>query len=126
MAANTVTWNEVPRNVVDVSSQAYIDVSIAWALQKHSPYLELFNFYIGILRDGGTIDKLLKETHGHGQMSSSKSCTAANGISGQYEAIAMKNVIFAFAILASGLAVAPLFLYGEKFAKRLLMLQTRN
>ena len=123
--ANTVTWNEVPCDVVDVSSLAYIDVSIAWALQKHSPYLELLNFYINILRDGGTIDKILK-THGHGQMLNSKSCTTVNGISGQYGAIAMKNVIFAFAILASGLAVAPLFLYGEKFAKRLLMLQTRN
>ena len=59
------------------------------------------------------------KTHGHGQMSNSKSCTTVNGISGQYGAIAMKNVIFAFAILASGLAVAPIFLYGEKIAKRL-------
>ena len=120
--SNTITWNEVPCNVVDVSSLTYIDLrilksNIAWALQKHSPYLELFNYYINSLREGGTIDKLLKETHG--QMLKSKSCTAADRINGQYEAISMKNISFAFAILASGLAFAPLFLYGDKFAKRL-------
>ena len=29
----------------------------------------------------------------------------------------MRNIISAFAVLASGFVVAPLFLYGEKFAK---------
>ena len=112
---NYVTWNEVPCDVIDVSSIAYFKVSTAWALQKDSPYLELFNFYIAILRERGTVDRLWKETNG--KKFNSKSCNTENGISGQHEAISMKNIISAFAVLASGFVVAPLFLYGEKFAK---------
>jgi hypothetical protein len=83
-------------------------VSIAWAFQKDSPYIELFNFYIGIAIESGAIDKMLKEAQSIGMLNA-KSCDAAGSSGtdggGQYTKITFPNIFSAFVILIGGIGI---------------------
>ena len=98
-------------------------MSIAWAFQKNSPYLELFNFYIATLLESGTIDKLLKEAQSVGMLNS-KSCDGEAGSSGQYEPISMKNILSAFLILISGIGTIRFVYWNLEFEK--IDMKTKN
>ena len=50
-------FDSVPCNV-STESSAYFEASIAWALQKESPYKQLFNFYLTKLKENGELQKL--------------------------------------------------------------------
>ena len=135
----TISWPEVPCEIVDVASKPYfevcqfnliaisckwqknninrhteistyhfmkIQVSIAWAFEKHSPYMKLFDFNIGILLESGTVDKLRTEALSIGMLNS-KPCEGSSGSdgSGQFEKISLKNILSAFAILLSGIGM---------------------
>ena len=62
----------------------------------------MFNYHIGILRESGAIDKLLKDEYVR-SFRLKKSCVLEDGNSGQYVAISMKNVLSAYTILVIGL-----------------------
>ena len=81
-------------------------MSIAWAFQKDSPYIELFNFYIGIAVESGAVDKMLKEAKSKGRLKS-KTCelegASGNDGGGQYTRITLPNIFSAFVILLGGM-----------------------
>ena len=87
-------------------------VSIAWAFQKNSPYLHLFNYYIDTLLESGTIDKIMKEAVSIGTLAAI-SCEDDSGSdgTGQYSPISMKNILSAFVILLVGVGTLEMIYY---------------
>ena len=52
-----VNFNSVPCKV-STESNYYFEVSLGWALQKHSPYRSLFNFHLTKIKESGQMSRL--------------------------------------------------------------------
>ena len=52
-----INFDSVPCNV-STESSAYFEAQVAWALQKDSPYRQLFNYYLTKLKENGQLQKL--------------------------------------------------------------------
>ena len=84
----------------------FFQAGIAWAFQKNSPYLELFNFHIAAVRESGMVDRLTRETLSTVRLKA-KACEenadSTDDGGGQFEVIKLKNIMSAFAILFGGI-----------------------
>ena len=54
--AVTSLYSSVPCDI-KYTSPPYFDVSLAWALQKNSPFLGLFNDRLNLFRETGMVDR---------------------------------------------------------------------
>ena len=52
-----VNFNSVPCKV-STESNYYFEVSLGWALQKHSPYRSLINFHLTKIKESGQMSRL--------------------------------------------------------------------
>ena len=55
---SVVNMDAVPCNI-STESENYFEVSIAWALQKNSPYRLLLNYQLTKIKEGGQISRLM-------------------------------------------------------------------
>ena len=78
-------------------------VSIAWAFPQKSPYLQLFNYYIAILLQSGSVNKLQREALSLGMLTSKPCEDDGGGGSGSFTKINLNNIMSAFAILLAGI-----------------------
>jgi hypothetical protein len=101
-----VTLPSVPCNITSMSP-SYMKVSIAWAHQKGSPYVPLFNFHLTRIRETGQVIRTMTKYTGTG---AGGSCNVSN-----FKPIVIQNIFTAFLTLLVGVVVALILLGVEKF-----------
>jgi ABC-type amino acid transport substrate-binding protein len=52
-----INFDSVPCTI-STESSSYFDASIAWALQKNSPYKSLFNLFLTKIKENGQLQRL--------------------------------------------------------------------
>ena len=86
--------------------KAYDPKAFAYAFAKDSPYLPIFNYYLHLLRESGSIDQIMERYVSDEE----PACTESSG-----EALGFDNCFTAFILLLSGfVAAAVLFLVEWK------------
>ena len=104
-----VTFPSVPCNVTS-DSPDYFTVSIGWAFQKHSPFLQLFNYHLTKAKETGSVQRILNK---YISRIENVQCVTSN-----FKEITIENIFTAFLILAIGIVVAFFATIGERIYKK--------
>ena len=91
--------------IIDIP-KAYDPKAFAYAFAKDSPYLPIFNYYLHLLRESGSINQIMERY----VSDEAPACTESSG-----EALGFDNCFTAFILLLTGFIVAAvLFLIERK------------
>ena len=99
------TYEEYLNCTIVATKGSYFHIPYAWAFQKHSPYLELFNFHFQEMREKGSWKAIQKKYE-----PLSPKCPSLSG-----KPIEFANCFTAFLALVFGIAVGNLILFMEHF-----------
>lgn len=90
------------------STKSYFRVNIAWAFQKNSQYLEVFNYQLNKLKQTGHLDRILKTL-----IAERPEIPCESG----FQPIKIKAIFTAFIMLAGGAALAIVLSIIERLIK---------
>ena len=105
-----INFDSVPCTI-STESSSYFDASIAWALQKNSPYKSLFNLFLTKIKENGQLQRLeTKYISKTGQITCHE---------GDIKPIEFQVIFTAFVLLGIGVIIAISIAICEKTFKRL-------
>ena len=104
-----VAFESVPCNVT-TESPDYFVVSLGWAFQKHSPFLQLFNYHLTKAKETGSVQRILNK---YISRISNVQCETSN-----FKEISIENIFTAFLILAVGAVTAFVATIGERIYQK--------
>ena len=92
-------------------SEAYFDVGTSIALEKESPYVELFNYYLIDMRESGLVQRIINK---YQHEKRPPKCSVAS-VASSYKPIEWQNIFTAFFMLGLGILLAAMTLCLEMY-----------